>query len=180
MGLLYQAVRRSRAEQNVTRQRAALIKLVLLSQRSDTQEDDMVELDLENPNPAYRCGRLLAVLAEIQRNAIGKAAIVDRFYGTASSAPVAVFGRLVRGAQPHLSKLERDRPGVARALQLRMEDVMSGLAAFPTTLTLEEQGLFALGFYHQRAHDRAQMQAAAARKRAGAAADDSPVTTEDD
>jgi CRISPR-associated protein Csd1 len=83
-----------------------------------------------------------------------------------------VFGRLVRGAQPHLSKLERDRPGVARALQLRMEDVMSGLPSFPTTLTLEEQGLFALGFYHQRAHDRAQMQAAAARKRSGAAADD--------
>ena len=94
MGMLYQAVRRNRAEQNVTRQRAALIKLVLLSHRSDAEEDYMVNLDLENPNPAYRCGRLLAVLAEIQRNAIGKAAIVDRFYGTASSAPVAVFGRL--------------------------------------------------------------------------------------
>ena len=180
IGLLYQAVRRSRAEQNVTRQRGALIKLVLLSHRSNTQEDDMVGLNLENPNPAYRCGRLLAVLAEIQRNAIGKAAIVDRFYGTASSAPVAVFGRLVRGAQPHLSKLERDRPGVARALQLRMEDVMSGLPSFPTTLTLEEQGLFALGFYHQRAHDRAQMQAAAARKRAGATADEPTATIEVD
>jgi CRISPR-associated protein Csd1 len=167
MGLLYQAVRRSRAEQNVTRQRAALIKLVLLSQRSDKQEDYMVDLDLENPNPAYRCGRLLAVLAEIQRNAIGKAAIVDRFYGTASSAPVAVFGRLVRGAQPHLSKLERDRPGVARALQQRLEEVMTGITTFPTILTLEEQGLFALGFYHQRAYDRAQMIERAARKRAG-------------
>ena len=180
MGLMYQAVRRNRAEQYVTRQRAALIKLVLLSHRSNIQENDMVNLDLENANPAYRCGRLLAVLAEIQRNAIGKASIIDRFYGTASSAPVAVFGRLVRGAQPHLSKLERDRPGVAHALQLRLEDVMSGLPSFPTTLTLEDQGLFALGFYHQRAHDRAQMQAAAARKRADASANDPMATVEID
>jgi CRISPR-associated protein Csd1 len=140
----------------------------------------MVDLDLENPNPAYRCGRLLAVLAEIQRNAIGKAAIVDRFYGTASSAPVAVFGRLVRGAQPHLSKLERDRPGVARALQGRLEEVMVGITTFPNILTLEEQGLFALGFYHQRAYDRAQMIERAARKRAGEqGASDETLETED-
>jgi CRISPR-associated protein Csd1 len=180
MGLLYQAVRRSRAEQNVTRQRAALIKLVLLSQHSEQQEGYMVDLDLQNSNPAYRCGRLLAVLAEIQRNAIGKAAIVDRFYGTASSAPVAVFGRLVRGAQPHLTKLERDRPGVARILQQRLEEVMSGLTTFPTILTLEEQGLFALGFYHQRAYDRAQMIERAARRRAGEqSAQDEALETED-
>lgn len=168
MSLLFQAVRRSRAEQSVTRQRAALIKLVLLSQHSDLQEDAMVDLDLHNTNPAYRCGRLLAVLAEVQRNAIGKAAIVDRFYGTASSAPAAVFGRLLRGAQPHLTKLERDRPGIAYLLQQRLEEVTAGIASFPAVLTLEEQGLFALGFYHQRAHDRAQMHAAAARKRAEA------------
>lgn len=166
MALLYQAVRRSRAEQNVTRQRAALIKLVLTSQSLDPQEETMSQLDLNSPDPAYRYGRLLAVLAEVQRNAIGKAAIVDRFYGTASSAPAAVFSRLLRGAQPHLSKLERDRPGVAYALERRIEEVMSGIEGFLPTLTLEQQGRFALGFYHQRAHDRAQSQAAAERKKA--------------
>jgi CRISPR-associated protein Csd1 len=152
--MLYQVVRRCRAEQQVSRQQAALIKLVFGSQKVFTQEDDMVELDLENPNPAYRCGRLLAVLAEIQRNAIGKAVLVDRFYGTASSAPASVFSRLLRGARPHLAKLDRDRPGVAFALERRLEEVSSGITTFPTTLTLQEQGLFALGFYHQRAHDR--------------------------
>jgi CRISPR-associated protein Csd1 len=179
MSLLYQAVRRNRAEQKVTRQRAALIKLVLLSQHGASQENIMVELDLQNPNVAYRCGRLLAVLAEVQRNAIGKAAIVDRFYGTASSAPAAVFGRLLRGAQPHLTKLERDRPGVANALQRRLEDVMSTLNSFPTTLTLEEQALFALGFYHQRAHDRAQMMAASERKKAAGQQASSDEQTDD-
>lgn len=167
-GLLYQAVRRNRAEQSVTRQRAALIKLVLLSQQPTQPEEYMVQLDLDNVHPAYRCGRLLAVLEAIQREALpgAKATIVDRFFGTASSAPASVFGRLMRGAQPHLAKLERDRPYAYRALQRRMEDVSAGLNAFPRTLTLEEQALFALGYYHQRAHDRAEARAASERKKA--------------
>lgn len=174
LSLLYQAVRRSRAEQRVTRQRAALIKLVLISQ-GILEEHTMTELDLTNTNPAYRCGRLLAVLAEVQRNAIGKAAIVDRFFGTASSAPASVFPRLVRGAQPHLSKLDRDKPGVAYRLQERLEEVMSPIRTFPKTLTLEEQGLFALGYYHQRAFDRAQMMAASERKKTGTLANTQSV-----
>jgi CRISPR-associated protein Csd1 len=61
-------------------------------------------------------------------------------------------------------------------LQQRLEEVMSGIDGFAATLTLEQQGLFALGFYHQRAHDRAQMLAAAERKRAGTAtADDAAI-----
>lgn len=164
MGLLYQAVRRSRADQNVTHGRAALIKLVLSSHNPD-MEERMSALDLENSEPAYRYGRLLAVLADVQEAAIGKAAIIDRFYGTASSAPASVFGRLLRGAQPHLSKLERDRPGVAYVLNQRLEEVIAGIDGFLPTLTLEQQGLFALGFYHQRANDRAERKAAAERKK---------------
>ena len=131
----------------------------------------MAQLDPTNATPAYLCGRLLAVLEDIQRAAIpgAKATIVDRFFGTASSAPASVFGRLMRGAQPHLSKLERDNPNAYRALQRRMEEVTTGLDSFPRTLTLEEQGLFSLGYYHQRAHDRAEAKAASERKKAGAA-----------
>lgn len=131
----------------------------------------MVQLDSNHPSPAYRCGRLLAVLEEVQRLAVprAKATIVDRFFGTASSAPASVFGRLLRGAQPHLAKLERDRPGAYHALQSRLEEVQAGLTGFPRTLTLEDQGLFALGYYHQRAFDRAQARAAAERRRTGLA-----------
>jgi CRISPR-associated protein Csd1 len=177
--LLYQAVRRNRAEQTVTRPRAALIKLVLCSQPENKDwEESMIQLDQENPNPAYRCGRLLAVLEQVQRLAIPgvNATVVDRFFGTASSAPAAVFPRLLRGAQPHLSKLERDRRGAYVALQRRLEEILGGLgvtkagalySGFPSTLTLQEQGLFSLGYYHQRAFDRAQAIAAAGRRRAG-------------
>jgi CRISPR-associated protein Csd1 len=174
-GLLFQAVKRNRAEavkrnraeQRVTRARAALIKLVLVGD-VEKEEDAMVELDPEHSSPAYRCGRLLAVLEQAQRLAIPGigATIVDRFFGTASSAPASVFPRLLRGAQPHLAKLERDRPGAFIALQRRLEDIQAGIPAsgFPRTLSLHDQGLFALGYYHQRAFDRAQAREASKRK----------------
>ncbi|MCY4112599.1 MAG: type I-C CRISPR-associated protein Cas8c/Csd1 [Chloroflexi bacterium] len=154
--LLSEAVRRNSAEQDVTRPRAAVIRAVLRSQGRIAKEDGMIQLDEQSLDPAYRCGRLLAVLESAQYAALGITAVTDRFYGAASSAPASVFGRLLRGAQPHLTKLERDRPGAYHALQQRLEQVMAGLQHFPKTLDMEEQGLFALGYYHQRAHDRAQ------------------------
>ena len=165
-GLLYQAVRRNQAEQKVTHPRAALIKLVLMSQARNYQEDDMVSLNEEHPSPAYHCGRLLAELEAAQRGAIpgAKATITDRFYGTASTAPASVLPRLLRGAQPHLSKLERDRPGAYHALTRRIEEICVRIPTFPKTLTLEGQGLFSLGYYHQRAHDRAAAAEARARR----------------
>ncbi|MPZ22826.1 MAG: type I-C CRISPR-associated protein Cas8c/Csd1 [Dehalococcoidia bacterium] len=187
-GLLYQAVRRNRAEQDVTRPRAALIKLVLKRLWARSEEDFMVQLEANNPDVAYQCGRLLAVLEQVQRQALPgiKAGIVDRFFGTASTASRSVFPRLLRGAQPHLGKLERDRRGAYVALQGRLEEILFGLTgqsvdgarltfgevtksinSFPAVLNLEQQGLFSLGYYHQRAFDRQQARAAAERKRQG-------------
>jgi CRISPR-associated protein Csd1 len=164
--LLNQAVRRNRAEQRVTGPRAALIKLVLRASAVEGKEDDMVELNVNSENAGYRCGRLLAVLEVIQRAAIPgvNATIVDRFYGTASSAPASVFSRLVRGAQPHLAKLERDQRGLYGVLQGRLEEILAGLTDFPRTLSLLDQGRFAVGFYHQRGADRRTAREAVARR----------------
>lgn len=169
MDILAQAVRRNRAERGITRPRAALIKLALLSQTSGLEEDHMVQLDSENVEPAYLCGRLLAVLEEAQRAAIRgiNTTVVDRFYGTASSAPLSVFPTLVKGARPHLSKLKRDNPGAHFAIEGRMEEILTKVDAtrgFPKGLNLREQGIFALGYYHQRAHDRQQMREAIDRR----------------
>ncbi len=160
MELAYQAVRRCRAERGVTRPRAALIKLTLLSQEPHlSQEDYMVALEVDHPSPAYHCGRLLAVIEEVQRAALPnvKATIVDRYYGAASSTPSIVFGVLLRGAQPHLARLERDKRGAYVNLQRRLEDVMGQIGDWPTTLALKEQALFSLGYYHQRAYERAEI-----------------------
>lgn len=183
--LLFEAVRRCRAGGEVTRPQAALIKMVLLSEREQGKEgsvtdQELVRLETGNQAPAYLCGRLLTVLESIQRAALGdvNATIVDRYFGTASSAPAAVFGKLLRGAQPHLSKLRRDRPGSYRALQQRLEEVQAGLHSFPRTLSLTDQGLFALGYYHQRAADRAGAAAARARRDGQLALDLTPDATE--
>jgi CRISPR-associated protein Csd1 len=170
MDLLYLAVQRNRAEQSVTRPRAVLIKLVLGSQEQVDGERSrwMAELDLSNREPAYLCGRLLAVLDAIQSRALGNpnTTIVDRFYGSASSAPASVFGTLLHGAQAHLSKLRKDERsrGAYLALERRLEEILEPLREFPATLTLQEQGLFALGFYHQRAADRRARQERAAER----------------
>ena len=165
--LLFQAVKRNRAEQKITRPRAALIKMVLLSQSEITKEDTMVQLDLSNDRPAYLCGRLLAVLESIQRAALPniEATITDRFFGTASSAPASVFGRLVRGSQAHLAKLRKEKRSAYHALQHQLEEVQAELKTFPKVLTLEDQGLFGLGYYHQRAADQAARVAASANKK---------------
>ncbi len=158
--ILFQALKRNRADQALSRPRAALIKMVLLSQQLTFQEDAMVRLDEENLEPAYLCGRLLAVLEQLQFLAVSpKATLIDRFYGTASTAPASVFSRLLKGAQAHLGKLRKEKPGAHGTIQERLESIMSNMSAFPKVLTLEQQGWFSLGYYHQRAWDRAQAKA---------------------
>jgi len=176
--LLHEAVRRNRAEQRVLRDRAVLIKMTLHSWRDEEEgEGWMVQLDTRNTDEGYLCGRLLAVLESIQYAALGEvnANIVDRFYGTASSAPLTVFPRLLKGARPHLAKLRRERRATCLALEARLEVVVGPLKPdenFPTLLTLEQQGMFALGFYHQRAEDSRARLARRAGRDGGADQDD--------
>lgn len=163
--LLARLVRRNRVERDVTYPRAALLKLVLTTQNRDA----MSEMQTLNPNPqleesdrpAYHCGRLLAQLESIQKAAIGKvnASLTDRYYGAASSAPANAFAPLMRGARTHLSKLRKTAPGTCNALEEKLEEITAHLQDFPKTLTMRNQGLFALGYYHQRAANRAAAKA---------------------
>jgi CRISPR-associated protein Csd1 len=151
MALLHQAIRRARAEGGITHPRAALYKLVLLSNQSNTITP---MLNPNHDNPAYHCGRLLAVLENIQREAINpNTTLVDRYYGTASTAPASVFGNLMRGVQSHLSKLRRsDAGGLGHYFERQLGEIMSQLDGFPRTLGAEDQALFALGYYQQKWH----------------------------
>lgn len=117
------------------------------------------QLDADLKDRAYLCGRLLAVFERLQFFALGdvNATVVDRYYGTASTAPVTVFPRLVRSAEQHLSKLHGEKAGLAVNIQKEIEEIMAALPPrFPSTLPLSDQGRFALGFYHQRAAFRRQ------------------------
>jgi CRISPR-associated protein Csd1 len=109
-------------------------------------------LNPEHPDPAYHCGRLLAVLARLQESALGKvgAGVIQRFYPAASTTPALVLGRLIRTAQFHADKLSSK--GLAHWYHQQIAAIMSALGdSIPRTLTLEQQSVFALGFYQQYA-----------------------------
>ncbi len=108
-------------------------------------------LNENHPHPAYQCGRLMAVLAKLQRVALGDvgSGVVQRCYAAASSTPALILGRLVRNSQTHLNKLP---PALARWYENLLADIWGRINdSVPSTLSLEEQTLFALGYYQQRA-----------------------------
>lgn len=137
--------------------RLALIKAALTPDPEDTS---LNELNLNQSNPAYHCGRMLAVLESIQRLAVPglNATLVDRNYGAACASPASIFGNLLKDAtSAHLPKLRKNRPGAYVALDRRLQEVAVAIGPdFPRTLTLKDQGLFSLGYYHQRAWDMAE------------------------
>lgn len=145
------AVNRCRAEREVNYHRAAAIKACLnRSIRRHPQEKEFHPmLDLDNTNAAYRLGRLFAVLEKIQEEASPglNATIRDRYYGAASSTPVAVFTTLLRLKNAHLKKLSQGR---SVSFEKLLGEVLSAVTDFPAHLTLTDQGRFALGYYHQR------------------------------
>ena len=115
-------------------------------------------LNDEHTSPAYQCGRLMAVLADVQRAALGDvgAGVVQRYYAAASATPALVLGRLTRTSQFHLNKLEKLEPGLAHWFEGMIAGIWGRIKdTIPRTLTLEEQSLFALGYYQQMAHMRA-------------------------
>ena len=108
-----------------------------------------MSLDPNRPEPAYQMGRLFAALERNQQDALGdklNATIKDRYFGAASATPGSVFPRLIRLSQHHLANLEGGRRVVA---EKRMQEIVSKLEGFPAHLALADQGLFAIGYYHQ-------------------------------
>ena len=104
-------------------------------------------LNVHQTNSGYRLGRLLAVLERLQSEAQGRPnqTIVDRYYGAASTRPATVFPMLLSLSMHHSAKLKS--PGY---FQKQLGEVLDGVASFPLTLALEDQGMFALGYFHQR------------------------------
>jgi CRISPR-associated protein Csd1 len=129
----------------VLRARVGMIKAVL---RRRGRKDIDVALDDNNTDVPYLLGRLFAVLENLQGRALDNpnATIRDRFFGAASSTPALVFPRLLRLSIHHATKIANRWP---EPLKARIVDKLPS-APFPAVLDLEQQGLFAIGYYHQR------------------------------
>ncbi len=154
--LLAGAVRRCKAEQKVTHARAALIKGFLVRDsrlRCLTTKEVQMALDKTNKNIGYVLGRLFAVLERIQEQAqtgLNKT-IRDTYFSAATSNPLVTFKRLQDLAIHHLAKVRNTGKNTVWLDQL-MQEVVASIPAsgIPAILSLEDQGRFAIGYYHQR------------------------------
>jgi CRISPR-associated protein Csd1 len=152
---LLQAVLRrikSDTENRVKPVRAALIKAYFnrLRRYNNSNEKELtMGLDKEQTSLGYRLGRLFAALEKIQEEANPgiNATIRDRYYGSACCFPVLAFNPLMRLKNHHLAKLDRGRVIFFERL---IAEIMGGINAFPSHLDLQQQGKFAVGYYHQR------------------------------
>jgi len=155
LSLLSQLITRIRADGDVNGLRVAMMKAVLERRfrKGFIEEGVPMSLNNESPNRAYLLGRLFAVLERIQYQALGElnAGIADRYYGSASAVPFSVFPRLLSGAKHHLSRLRKDKAGMAVNLDKDLGEIIAKLPeTFPRHLSIDEQGRFAIGYYHQK------------------------------
>lgn len=147
--LLSAVINRIRADQTINYMRAAVIKAVLVRKKRlfNRGMEVSVALNKENTNVAYLLGRLFAVLERVQLDAIPGAntTIKDRFYGSASATPRVAFPQILRLSQHHIQKSDW-----SKVREKQLEEILCEIQEFPAHLGLDQQGIFALGYYHQR------------------------------
>ena len=155
MSLLSQLLARIRTDGDANGLRIAMIKAILARKfrKGLIKEGVPMSLDKESKNPAYLLGRMFAVLERIQYQALGdiNASIADRYYGSASAVPFSVFPRLLVGARHHLSRLRKDKPGMAVNLDKDLGEIIASLPEnYPRHFGIDEQGRFSIGYYQQK------------------------------
>jgi CRISPR-associated protein Csd1 len=139
------AITRNKVEGKVISSRASLIKGYLIRKGIGVT----MGLDKENINIGYRLGRLFALLEKIQLDGMGLDDLGSKFYRSASSVPHTIFPRLVSRSMYHRNKLEIGRQIYFDRIQ---QEIMDGMEEFPSHLSLENQGQFAMGYYHQKSN----------------------------
>ena len=142
---------RIRAERNVSRGQAAIIKAYYLRNSSNPKLKEVmtVELNEQSTYLPYVLGRLFAVLEAVQQSANPgiNATIKDRYFNSASATPSSVFPLLINLAQKHLAKLDG---GLSLYYQKKIADLIDCITqTLPARMTLPEQGAFQLGYYHE-------------------------------
>ena len=142
---------RIRAEQNVTRGRAAVIKAYYLRNHPTELNKEVYTVSLnETTNVPYLLGRLFSVLEAVQRAANPgiNTTIKDRYFNAACATPGLSFPTLLRLSQKHLRKLN---DGLATHYDKQITELMAQLpeSGFPARLSLPDQGKFTIGYYHQ-------------------------------
>lgn len=150
--LLSGVMLRIRAEQKVTRGRAAIIKAYFLRNKNPQCPEEVLQMALneESKNRPYNLGRLFAVLEHIQQEANPgiNSTIKDKYFNSAASSPATTFPMLINLAQKHLRKIKDE--GSRISFQKRIQGILDNFGEeFPARMTMPQQGSFHLGYYHQ-------------------------------
>ena len=150
--LLTSVMSRIRADKQVNYLRACIIKAYLIR---NAQKEIAMGLDKDNTDIGYRLGRLFAIVEHIQNNAVpgANATVRDRFFGAGAATPRRIFPVILKNAQHGLAKIRKEKPGWAITLDKSLQEILDNVDpknGFPATLPLEKQGMFVLGYYHQR------------------------------
>lgn len=148
---------RIRAEQDEGKlnwRRMAIIKTYLMHNCNWKEGDDYMGLNEESNDIAYVLGRLFSVLESIQLDANPgiQATIRDRYFNSACGTPAVVFPTLVKLKNSHMKKIGREKEGTKKYYEKLLSEIMWKVDAnegIPKRLSLEEQGKFAIGYYHQ-------------------------------
>jgi len=153
--ILSKVLQRARIDKyGVTADKAALIKLIL--NRNNKGGEFMVTEQVAQGNRpvSYICGQIFAKLESIQYAALGEknAGIREKYFTYAMTTPSAAFGRLFNLSSKHFTKLKGEKPGLAVNMDKELQNLCKDIDIndFPATFTLEQQGLFAIGYYHQK------------------------------
>lgn len=137
---------------NVTWGKAAIIKAFLIKNYKWKEGENYMSLEENCNDTSYILGRLFSVLESIQKDANPtiSSTIRDRYFNSACMTPASVFPILLRLKNSHIKKLERERGARTRIYYENLVgNLMDNLNGFPHRLTLEEQGKFMFGYYHQ-------------------------------
>lgn len=142
-----------RGSKNIDAVSCRILKVWLNRKYKNSNKEELLimdKLNKDSPSAAYQTGRLLAVYAALQNKALGdvNAGIAEKYFTSACTSPAFVMGKLAALSQYHLSKLE----GGGIYYKNMLNEIASKIGgSFPKTMTLEQQGEFALGYYHQNA-----------------------------
>ncbi|MBQ8799631.1 MAG: type I-C CRISPR-associated protein Cas8c/Csd1 [Lachnospiraceae bacterium] len=145
---------RMRADKEVRNwRRTAFIKAYLIKNKPQWKGVvDTMKLNEETDCAAYLLGRLFAVLEEVQETASPgvNTTVKDKYFNSACATPASVFPILLKLSNAHMRTLKRDKRGLAITIEKKLEGILDKVRnSFPSTMTLEEQGIFILGYYHQ-------------------------------
>lgn len=145
-------IRAESGDKKISWGRAAIIKAYLIKNYDCMKGEKFMGLNKDCNDAAYVLGRLFSVLETIQKeaNPTITTTIRDRYFNSACATPAVIFPVLIKLKNSHVKKLERDKSGTKVYYEKELTEIMGKLDDFPKRLSLEQQGQFDLGYYHQQ------------------------------